>query len=1710
MPRYKRKSVQQSKKDLKRKNDARDFESETVSKKAVYKLSSDFLEVFKIPEGFKIPIVHQQQRTGSESKSASTSEQQYTTSDKQPSTSPQQSTSSVKRPSIWVQPSTNSKKRPSSSQQSSTSSNKPPSSFQQSSTSSNKPPSSSQQSSTSSVNQASPFDSSVDQSSKSRGNYFAMYKRLQRKSKHMKAKEKQARENKNLNPLWKKNQTERETKTRQDKRLDPLYKEGETERETKIRKEKRLDPLYKEGETERETKIRKEKRLDPLYKEGETERETKIRKEKRLDKTYKKIETLRDSKDRKDKRLNPFYKKCETGRETKTRRGKRSDPLIKKCETERETKTRRDKRSDPLYKEGETERETKTRQDKRLDPLYKEGETERETKTRKDKRLDPLYKEGETERETKIRKEKRLDKTYKKIETLRDSKDRKDKRLNPFYKKCETGRETKTRRGKRSDPLIKKCETERETKTRQDKRLDPLYKEGETERETTCRKQKRLSVSSNITNVIEKFHSTVNNGPIYVCTSCQQLWYKHSVRKFKSVFPSADVDVIQNCPQTASVDDTVWICSTCQSHLKKGKIPPSSTMNKMTFPEQGILKKMNHLELSYVSVLLPFMKIHQEPRGKQKFLHGNMVLVPANISSTVTNLPRMTSETATIKATLKRRLKYQHHVYCLNVRPELVHQAAEFLKTTPLYKAHNVTINSEWTYSGNVDISSEEMTETDHEQVDIEDGNTNNNDVADGALQDNDGTNKASEPSKVNEQDGKNESYDSDEDDKWSEVDENELMSGQADTLLTAPDFVEPAERQLIYNFAPGEGQIPVSRLEFRRNTKGSKTKTVLPEPNIEKNDDEVENEEIDVSKDSRQYRKRKKARIIRSVHFDIKTDSEKYYRELLVLYSSWRNENDLKKSCNSFNERYLEIKDEVETERELYEPFRDIVEDAQQIINQGVEDSWDEIAPQTEMQNAMDKDNRTDPKDTGIENYDIGIDLGLQPSNQEQELNRDFELPDQEFRCHLRKLNKEQLEFVYDAIHILKTSKDPIYWFLSGGAGVGKSYVTKALYQMAVKFYSKQAGEDFSSNKVMLLAPTGKAAYHIHGNTIHSALKVPVNQKLQYKQLSSAALNTLRNQIGEVNLIFIDEISMVGFNMLNFIHQRLMEVTQKNELFGGISVIAVGDLFQLKPVMDSYLFTSPTTGYMPLATNIWKENFTMFELHEIMRQSENKPFAELLNRLREGNHNKQDISVLKERNINENTEDYPWAVPHLFCTNEKVDSFNSAIIHRKNDLVYVIRAHDKFIGSAPPGLKAKILDSFRNNKQNSKQLLNSLEVAENTYYEITANLDTTDGLINGASCKMMKVEINQISEYASGILWVQFEDQNIGKQHRRENRRLYKSCHLKEWTPLEPVSKSFAAGNKGEAQIQRSQFPIRPAHAKTVHRSQGDTLSKVVVDLTSKRRVDHIHYVAVSRVQTLDGLFIRNLQEDKIGVDKNVKTEMKRLRATTIERRLRNIYDLENSLLKICFLNASSLHRHLEDVRLDRNITNADIACFCETRFHNRDSVDATQIDAFHQYRQDSKPSGHKRPPYGLAIYSKEPFCPSFPINESSNGIELSVFRTNHNSDITIVTVYKPPHKPISELCERLLHVHETYVCNNDAIILGDLNVNWKEDSSNKQKLLTLMQQLKYKQLITQPTNDYGSTIDLIFTNIDCVDSGTNEVFFSDHKLTWLSLLAA
>ena len=80
-------------------------------------------------------------------------------------------------------------------------------------------------------------------------------------------------------------------------------------------------------------------------------------------------------------------------------------------------------------------------------------------------------------------------------------------------------------------------------------------------------------------------------------------------------------------------------------------------------------------------------------------------------------------------------------------------------------------------------------------------------------------------------------------------------------------------------------------------------------------------------------------------------------------------------------------------------------------------------------------------------------------------------------------------------------------------------------------------------------------------------------------------------------------------------------------QLFCGISLITVGDLFQLKPVFDKCIFENSQMGYATFASNIWTENFTLFELTEIMRQKDDKQFAKLLNRLREEKHSENDIA---------------------------------------------------------------------------------------------------------------------------------------------------------------------------------------------------------------------------------------------------------------------------------------------------------------------------------------------------------------------------------------------------------------------------------------------------------------------------------------------------
>ena len=379
---------------------------------------------------------------------------------------------------------------------------------------------------------------------------------------------------------------------------------------------------------------------------------------------------------------------------------------------------------------------------------------------------------------------------------------------------------------------------------------------------------------------------------------------------------------------------------------------------------------------------------------------------------------------------------------------------------------------------------------------------------------------------------------------------------------------------------------------------------------------------------------KRQKPRIIRPVRFNKNKDPEKYYREQIMLYTSWRNEGrDLLKDFQTCQVRFEVAKDEIKQNRKQYENHTDVLDQAVQDIES--EESDNIVAPNTQYRDEQDREIGSksselfgcfDPgKDKQHAEFDLINDIGIYPRTNDDEELVVKRLNDADFRKLVQSLDVEQKEFFYHVLNSVKTDKLPLSLFLSGGAGVGKSTVTNALYEALIRYLNAQTENDPDDISVVKVAPIGKAAFNIRGNTLHSALKIPANRGFNYNTLDRDRLNTIRAQLQRTQVVFIDEISMIGSGMFNFLDLRLQQIMGTKEPFGGLS-ITVGDLFQLKSVFDQWIFENSEDGYTALATNLWQRHFQMFELFEVMRQREDKDFAEILNRIREGNTLKQTL----------------------------------------------------------------------------------------------------------------------------------------------------------------------------------------------------------------------------------------------------------------------------------------------------------------------------------------------------------------------------------------------------------------------------------------------------------------------------------------------------
>ncbi len=232
-----------------------------------------------------------------------------------------------------------------------------------------------------------------------------------------------------------------------------------------------------------------------------------------------------------------------------------------------------------------------------------------------------------------------------------------------------------------------------------------------------------------------------------------------------------------------------------------------------------------------------------------------------------------------------------------------------------------------------------------------------------------------------------------------------------------------------------------------------------------------------------------------------------------------------------------------------------------------------------------------------------------------------------------------------------------PYNIFLSGPGGTGKSYVIKMIHHDIKYFFSKLPSTTIEDPLVLLTAFTGTAAFQIDGITLHSALHLPTTG---VSKLSDEKLTVLCCKCSQLKLLIIDECSMVSAANLLSIHTRLcnsQHCSEQGVLFGNVSILAVGDLYQLPPVKGKPIFAQATSSenLSHLTLSLW-ENFAFCELTEVMRQKE-ETFSQILNCVQTGTPKEKSFldTMLKacELHVDEENDMYPHNLLHVYACNK-------------------------------------------------------------------------------------------------------------------------------------------------------------------------------------------------------------------------------------------------------------------------------------------------------------------------------------------------------------------------------------------------------------------------------------------------------------------------
>lgn len=420
--------------------------------------------------------------------------------------------------------------------------------------------------------------------------------------------------------------------------------------------------------------------------------------------------------------------------------------------------------------------------------------------------------------------------------------------------------------------------------------------------------------------------------------------------------------------------------------------------------------------------------------------------------------------------------------------------------------------------------------------------------------------------------------------------------------------------------------------------------------------------------------------------------------------------------------------------------------------------------------------------------------------------------------------LSPEQ-QAVFDRI---ETTLDNI--FVTGRAGTGKSTLLNHLSQ-------------HTSKQVVICAPTGVAALNVGGQTIHSLFRLPIGVIADHDIEQSAELRKLLNTI---DTLVIDEISMVSADLMDAIDRSLRQARgRRHEAFGGVQVILFGDPYQLAPVPgegdERAYYEDRYRSMWFFDAHVWDDtDLTIYELATIHRQHDDH-FKWMLEAVR---HNLVTAEIAARLNeVGARPAPADGAIT-LATTNGTVTRINASELAKLPGRVLTAKAEisGEFGGRAYPAdealelkLGARVMFLRNDTGENGGRWVNG-SVGTVTKIEATVFVDV-DG------------DIHEVRP----VVWEKF-------------RYTYS-----------PLTKSL----RKDVVAEFHQFPLRLAWAVTVHKSQGKTYDRAIVDLGNRAFAPGQTYVALSRISELEGLYLtRPLRPSDIIVDENVVRFMSRASA--------------------------------------------------------------------------------------------------------------------------------------------------------------------------------------------------------------------------------------